>query len=231
MNELALFAGAGGGILGGHLLGWRCVCAVEYEPFPAAVLVQRQNDGILQPFPVWDGVRTFGEELLTSFRAGFHAKTSAPPAGQIERESTEKKAGCGEKCGESSTKCGQLSCSPKTPQCSFTADSVESLPTLMRFGLMRRGECFPLPTLEHDTSVKGYGSSERIGTPIKSRRCRSEKFIRGRTLNPYEHCKLNGGIPKIEWLEHLMAWPTGWTDLQPLETDKFQQWRQWHGNH
>ena len=27
MNELALFAGAGGGILGGHLLGWRTVCA------------------------------------------------------------------------------------------------------------------------------------------------------------------------------------------------------------
>ncbi len=29
MNELALFAGAGGGILGGLLLGWRTVCAVE----------------------------------------------------------------------------------------------------------------------------------------------------------------------------------------------------------
>src|SRR5690606_22145706 len=28
MRELALFAGAGGGILGGRLLGWRCVCAV-----------------------------------------------------------------------------------------------------------------------------------------------------------------------------------------------------------
>ena len=59
MNELALFAGAGGGILGGHLLGWRTVCAVEYEPYAAAVLIQRQNDGILQPFPVWDDVRTF----------------------------------------------------------------------------------------------------------------------------------------------------------------------------
>ena len=59
MNELALFAGAGGGILGGHLLGWRTVCAVEYEPYPAAVLIQRQNDGILPPFPVWDDVRTF----------------------------------------------------------------------------------------------------------------------------------------------------------------------------
>lgn len=29
MNELALFAGAGGGILGAHLLGWRTVCAVD----------------------------------------------------------------------------------------------------------------------------------------------------------------------------------------------------------
>ena len=59
MNELALFAGAGGGILGGHLLGWRTVCAVEWEPYAAGVLVARQNDGILPPFPVWDDVQTF----------------------------------------------------------------------------------------------------------------------------------------------------------------------------
>lgn len=59
MNELALFAGAGGGILGGHLLGWRTVCAVEREPYPASVLMQRQNDGILPPFPIWDDVCTF----------------------------------------------------------------------------------------------------------------------------------------------------------------------------
>ena len=59
MNELALFAGAGGGILGGHLLGWRTVCAVEWEPYPASVLIARQNEGILPPFPIWDDVRTF----------------------------------------------------------------------------------------------------------------------------------------------------------------------------
>jgi len=59
LNELALFAGVGGGILGGKLLGWRTVCAVEYEPYAAAVLAKRQNDGILQPFPIWDDVRTF----------------------------------------------------------------------------------------------------------------------------------------------------------------------------
>jgi len=59
MNELALFAGAGGGILGGHLLGWRTVCAVEWEPYPASVLVARQNEGTLPAFPIWDDVQTF----------------------------------------------------------------------------------------------------------------------------------------------------------------------------
>jgi len=59
LNELALFAGAGGGILGGKLLGWQTVCAVEWEPYPASVLCARQNDGLLPTFPVWDDVRTF----------------------------------------------------------------------------------------------------------------------------------------------------------------------------
>ena len=59
MNELALFAGAGGGILGGGLLGWRTVCAVEWEQYPASVLCARQNDGFLPPFPIWDDVQTF----------------------------------------------------------------------------------------------------------------------------------------------------------------------------
>ena len=59
MNELALFAGAGGGILGGLLLGWRTVCAVEFDEHARNVLVARQNDGSLKPFPIWDDVRTF----------------------------------------------------------------------------------------------------------------------------------------------------------------------------
>jgi DNA (cytosine-5)-methyltransferase 1 len=59
MRELALFAGAGGGILGGKLLGWRTVCAVEWDAYAASVLVARQNDGCLEAFPVWDDVQTF----------------------------------------------------------------------------------------------------------------------------------------------------------------------------
>lgn len=59
MRELALFAGAGGGILGGHLLRWHIVCAVEHDAYAASVLVARQNDGCLAPFPVWDDVCSF----------------------------------------------------------------------------------------------------------------------------------------------------------------------------
>ena len=59
LHELALFAGAGGGILGGKLLGWKCVCAVEWDAYARDVLVARQNDGCLPPFPIWDDVQTF----------------------------------------------------------------------------------------------------------------------------------------------------------------------------
>lgn len=59
MDELALFAGAGGGLLGSHLLGWRTVCAVEKEPYCREVLLRRQRDGVLPLFPIWDDIRTF----------------------------------------------------------------------------------------------------------------------------------------------------------------------------
>lgn len=59
LRELALFAGAGGGILGGRLLGWRTVCAVELSEYRRAVLERRQIDGHLAPFPLWADIRTF----------------------------------------------------------------------------------------------------------------------------------------------------------------------------
>ena len=59
MNELALFTGAGGCTLGSKLLGWKTICAVERDPYARDVLVTRQNDGCLDPFPIWDDVCTF----------------------------------------------------------------------------------------------------------------------------------------------------------------------------
>ena len=59
LRELALFAGAGGGILGGILCGFRTVCACEIDSYCRSVLLQRQIDKCLDPFPIWDDVETF----------------------------------------------------------------------------------------------------------------------------------------------------------------------------
>ena len=59
MTELHLFVGAGGGILGGLLLGHVPVCAVEIDPYCQEVLRARQRDGMLPDFPIYDDVRTF----------------------------------------------------------------------------------------------------------------------------------------------------------------------------
>jgi DNA (cytosine-5)-methyltransferase 1 len=59
LNELALFAGAGGGILGGILCGFRTVCAVEIDGYARRSLMARQDDGCTHPYPIWDDVTTF----------------------------------------------------------------------------------------------------------------------------------------------------------------------------
>lgn len=59
MNELALFAGGGGGLYASLLLGHTTVCAVEIEPANRRMLLQRQIDGVFPRFPIWDDVRTF----------------------------------------------------------------------------------------------------------------------------------------------------------------------------
>lgn len=59
MNELALFAGGGGSILAGKILGWRTVCAVEIDAGARAIMLDRQRDGVIEPFPIWDDIRTF----------------------------------------------------------------------------------------------------------------------------------------------------------------------------
>ena len=45
--------------MGGKLLGWRTVCAVEINPYARKILLARQRDGILEPFPIWDDITTF----------------------------------------------------------------------------------------------------------------------------------------------------------------------------
>lgn len=71
MNEVALFAGAGGGLLGTRLLGWETVCYVENNPYCIEVLKARIKDGCLDDAPIWDDVRTFRRETL-GWIGGYH---------------------------------------------------------------------------------------------------------------------------------------------------------------
>jgi len=59
VNELHICAGHGGGILGGMLLGHTCRAAIEISQYRRMVLLQRQRDGILPKFPIWDNIETF----------------------------------------------------------------------------------------------------------------------------------------------------------------------------
>jgi len=59
MNELSLFSGAGGGLLGTKLLGWRSVGYVENNTYCQKILAQRIEDGFLDEAPIFGDIRQF----------------------------------------------------------------------------------------------------------------------------------------------------------------------------
>lgn len=59
MRELSLFTGAGGGLLGTYLLGWRPVGYVEWSDYCQRVIAARIRDGILPNAPIFGDIRTF----------------------------------------------------------------------------------------------------------------------------------------------------------------------------
>jgi hypothetical protein len=67
---------------------------------------------------------------------------------------------------------------------------------------------WPTPTAHNAKETNAPSESQR-NTPTLAAQA-------GGTLNP-------------TWVEWLMGWPLGWTDLKPLEMDKYQQWQQQHG--
>jgi DNA (cytosine-5)-methyltransferase 1 len=62
VNELSLFSGGGGGLLGTKLLGFKTIGYVEYEPYCQKVLKARIEDGILDAAPIFGDIRRFISE-------------------------------------------------------------------------------------------------------------------------------------------------------------------------
>ena len=57
-------------------------------------------------------------------------------------------------------------------------------------------------------------------------KCNLGEVVHGGELTPQtKEARLNPN-----WVEWLMGWPIGWTDLKPLAMDKFRSWQQQHFN-
>ena len=194
-----------------------------------------------------------GEELLTLYLAGFHAKTS--PQQEKELELMESDLECGEKWQGSFTKYDQDMRSWKTHQCSLLGDLDEFSETWPTWGLMRDGECWEQQTLEQTIRGIGYGLSpngvDSFHTPNTTGLdggSNSRKALRKKLATPVARMwkdngkspsELNrnsetlamqaGGNLNPTWVEWLMGWSLGWTDLNPLETDKYHYVQQQHG--
>lgn len=57
IREFHLFAGIGGGIYGGEILGHQCCGGVEIDKCAKGVLRQRQKDGWMNEFDIYDDIR------------------------------------------------------------------------------------------------------------------------------------------------------------------------------
>jgi hypothetical protein len=187
-----------------------------------------------------------GEELLTLYREGFHAKTLVQQ--DEAQELTESAAGCGSKWHASFTKYDPDLCLWKTHQCSLLGDLDEFSETWPRWGLMRNGECWDMTNLAVNTGETEFGL---LATPKKElfshwASAKAKISTNGKRKSGVkvgsilwwdmteQHLRLGGQeetkmIPDPSCGEVVMGWPMGWTELQPLEMDKFQEWQQQHG--
>lgn len=80
MNELSLFSGAGGGLLGTHLLGWRPVGYVEIDDYCQRVIAARIRDGILPDAPIFGNIHSFlGDGYAASYTGMVDVVTAGFP--------------------------------------------------------------------------------------------------------------------------------------------------------
>ena len=165
-----------------------------------------------------------------SYLEDFPVKTFQPQ--EREQESMESDQGCGEKWQGSFAKYDPDTHSLRTHQCSLLEDLTESCQTLPAWGLMRDGECWEQPTLALRIKETEFGL---LPTP----KAQDSRHASSRHLGNDKHWESNLGEVFVaatnskkmppNFCEAMMGWPLEWTDLKPLEMDKFQQWQQQHG--
>lgn len=173
---------------------------------------------------------THGADWWTGYLADFRALESAQSATTNDlgkpSDSMTPKADCGVTNCESFARLNLGRWEWKTIPISRKEGSKPSCLTLPRWGSMRNGELFRREMPELATNANASG----LKLPTPTAHCRKESGY------PGEHRRKSpplgavfGGKPNPEYLEWMMGWPIGWTDLKALETDRFQQWLDSHG--
>ena len=212
-----------------------------------------------------------GEELLTLYLEGFHAKTLAQQ--EKAQDLMENDQEYGRTWRGWLAKYDPNTSLWKTPQCSLLEEEQESLEILPKWGMTVNGLLWEQPTLEPITRGTESGSKQRHSLPTPT--CNPHlPNLKSNTTGPknlmqvangeWEHlmppkqwptpCSTDykgsgktgdlrdrldyaaergatkskqyadppkaGGKLNPMWVEWLMGWPLGWTDLKPLETDK-----------
>jgi hypothetical protein len=197
-----------------------------------------------------------GKELLMSYQAAFHAKTSLPQ--EKVQELTVNGQECGEKWQGSFAKFDPNMSMWKTHQCSLIEDWEQFSEIWPTWGSMRNGECWERQTLGLNTTEREFGllpdNEKFFHTPTtgssggsNSRKAMVKRGITwptpttgtgggnaggsgvrrtARENGTYVPSSINPNLQ--EWL---MGWPQDWTEIKPLETDKYRKWRQLHGNY
>jgi len=174
-----------------------------------------------------------GEALLTWYRAVSRARTLRSAA--MAQELKEANPAYGNTWSESSAWFDLRSCGWKTHPCSLSEVLPWSSVILPKWGMTRSGDVFQRLNAERRIVVSGSGSWP---TPVASMAKGSSpgslirKCGRDRSRDRLDHALMaaHGGHPNPEWVEWLMGWPIGWTDLKPLAMDRFQQWWMLHSD-
>ena len=171
-----------------------------------------------------------GEDVLMSYLAGFPAKTSHQQ--EEEKASQEPAQDSGARWSESFARWDHDLSLWRTAQCSLLGDWELFSETWPRWGSMRNGVCWERATSEHRIKETGSGF---LATPTKTANQLAPSMMkhpgcRKLRRDPRMGSSRSGGELNPKWIEWLMGWPMGWTDLEPLETDRFREWPHSHSS-
>jgi hypothetical protein len=173
-----------------------------------------------------------GEAALMSYLEAFPVRTFQSQ--EKAKESLGSDPAFGGRCGESLAKLDPGSSLWKTRQLLLFEDSGECLEIWPDWGITQGTECWAItpPAGVRKASASGLSLMRPTASDGLRHKFKLEHLIRkghqdgnlSEQLARVHHVKLTPNAGEI-----LMNWPRGWTDLKPLATDKFRQWRNSHG--